>query len=80
VSEQVSEKQKITAYIPVDDDEFAEQIMIGVHTGLRKGSEAPSSGPLWQAISASDDSAWADAANFCVYGLKSMGYKLVKEA
>jgi hypothetical protein len=65
--------------IEVADDEFAEQIAIGVHTGLRKGSDAPSSGPLWKAIGASDDSAWGDAARFCVYGLKSMGYKLVKE-
>ena len=76
----MTEKQKITTYIPVDDDEFAEHIMIGVHTGLRKGTEAPSSGPLWQAINASNDSAWADAADYCVQGLKSMGYKLVKEA
>jgi hypothetical protein len=68
------------AYIPVDDEEFAELLMEGVHTGLRKGSEAPSSGPLWRAISESNDSAWMDAVEFCVEGMKSMGYKLVKEA
>ena len=66
--------------VPVPDDEIQEQIAIGMHTGLRKGSEAPSSGPLWQAISQSDDSAWTDAARFCVYGLKSMGYVISKEA
>lgn len=66
--------------IEVDDKEAAEQIAVGIHTGLRKGSDAPSSGPLWQAIFQSDDSAWADAADYCVYGLKAMGYKIVKEA
>jgi hypothetical protein len=71
---------KPNAFIYVEDDEFAEHIAIGVHTGLRKGSEAPSSGMLWRAISESDDSAWLDACNYAVYGLKSMGYRLVKAA
>jgi hypothetical protein len=62
-----------------DDEEFAEHIAIGVHTGLRKGSEAPSSGPLWRAISESSDSAWPDACAYAVSGIKSMGYKLVRE-
>jgi hypothetical protein len=74
------ERDKPNAYIPVEDDEFAEQIAIGVHTGLRKGSEAPSSGPLWRAISESNDGAWLEACQYAVYGLKHMGYKLVKEA
>jgi hypothetical protein len=65
--------------IEVSDEELAEQIAIGVHTGLRKGSEAPSSGKLWQAIRKSEDSAWSDAAEYCVYGLKSMGYKITRE-
>jgi hypothetical protein len=76
----VSERDKVYTYIPVEDDEFAEQIAIGVHTGLRKGSEAPSSGPLWRAIGESTDSAWSDACAYAVWGLKEMGYKLVKEA
>jgi len=63
----------------VTDKEFAEQIAVGVHTGLRKGSEAPSSAALWRAIGESDDTAWMDAAEFCVYGLKSMGYVLMRE-
>jgi len=62
----------------VDNEELAENIAIGVHTGLRKGSDAPSSGPLWQAISASDDSAWTDAVAYCVSGLRSMGFKFVR--
>jgi hypothetical protein len=68
-----------TKQVEVSDEEFEEHIAIGVHTGLRKGSDAPSSGPLWRAIGESTDSAWSDAARFCVYGIKSMGYRLVKE-
>jgi hypothetical protein len=67
-----------TKQVEVPDNELAEQIAVGMHTGLRKGSEAPSSHKLWKAISTSDDSAWSDAAAFCVYGLKSMGYKITK--
>ena len=63
----------------VTDDEVAEQIAIGMHTGLRKGSEAQSSHKLWKAISESNDSAWSDAAAYCVYGLKAMGYKITKD-
>lgn len=62
----------------VDDDELQEQIAIGMHTGLRKGSDAPSSGPLWRAISESNDGAWGDAARFTVYGLRAMGYRIQK--
>jgi hypothetical protein len=62
----------------VSDEDWQEQIAIGVHTGLRKGSDAPSSGPLWRAIGESDDSAWNDAARFCVWGMKAQGYRLVK--
>jgi len=63
-------------YEPVTQQELADQIALGMHTGLRKGSDAPSSGPLWQAIAASEDTAWSDAARFCAYGLESMGYEV----
>jgi len=76
----MAERGKANTFITVEDAEWEEQIAIGVHTGLRKGSDAPSSGPLWRAIGESDDGAWGDAVRFCVYGMKSMGYKLVKEA
>lgn len=61
-----------------EDKELASDIATGMHTGLRKGSDAPSSGPLWKAISDSNDSAWFDAAQFCVYGLKAMGYTITR--
>jgi len=67
------------AQVEVTQSELAEQIAVGMHTGLRKGSEAPSSHKLWKAIATSDDSAWSDAAAYCVYGLTSMGYKITKE-
>jgi len=73
-------KAKMSKQVEVSKEELAEQIAIGMHTGLRKGSEAPSSSKLWQAISRSDDSAWSDAAAYCVYGLTSMGYKVTKAA
>lgn len=62
-----------------EDKMLADNIAMGMHTGLRKGSEAPSSGPLYRAISDSEDSAWSDAAAFCVWGLKEMGYKIVRD-
>ncbi len=65
--------------VDVTAEELAGQIAVGVHTGLRKGSEAPSSADLWQAISKSEDSAWTDAAHFCAYGLESMGYTTTRD-
>lgn len=69
----------MTTYEPVPDEEAQEQIAVGVHTGLRKGSEAPSSGRLWRRISQSNDGAWTDAVAYCVWGLNSMGYVLCKK-
>ena len=66
-------------YVEIDDDELREQIAIGMHTGLRKGSEAPDSAALWKAISESTDSSWSDAARYCVWGLRQMGYEVRKK-
>lgn len=66
-------------YEPVTDEAAADLIGEGVHTGLRKGSEAASSGPLWRAISESEDGAWSDAVRYCVWGLKTMGYVICVE-
>jgi len=73
-------KDVAPAQVEVSAEELAGQIAVGVHTGLRKGSEAPSSADLWQAIAKSDDSAWSDAAAFCAHGLISMGYKITRDA
>jgi len=64
----------------VSTEELGEQIAVGVHTGLRKGSDEPSSGDLWKAINDSTDEAWGQAAHFCADGLKYMGYTITKAA
>ena len=68
-----------TTTVDVSDDEFQEHVAIGMHTGLRKGSDAPDSAKLWRAIADSKDSSWSDAAHFTVWAIKSMGYRLVKD-
>lgn len=72
-------KTEINDYEPVDKDTAASLIGEGVHTGLRKGSEAPSSAKLWRAISESDDGAWGEAVRYCVWGLEQMGYAVCKK-
>jgi hypothetical protein len=68
-----------TTYEPIDTDTAASLIGEGIHTGLRKGSEAPSSATLWRAIAESDDSAWEDAVAFCLWGLEYSGYAICKK-
>jgi hypothetical protein len=68
-----------TEFEEVSASELASIVAEGVHTGLRKGSEAPDSMDLWRAISNSDSDAWSDAARFLAWGLIDiMGYKVVK--
>jgi adenine deaminase len=66
-------------YEPVTAEEAADLIGEGVHVGLRKGSEAPSSAALWRAISESGDTAWSDAVKYCVWGLDMMGFAVCKK-
>lgn len=47
-----------------------------IHTGLRKGSDAPDAHDLWQAISASNTTAWSDAIEFAVHALEQGGIVL----
>ena len=56
----------------IGHNELRSHIGEGVHTGLRKGGDAPSGPDLWKAIGDSQDSAWSDAVAFCVYGLRQM--------
>ena len=56
----------------IGHSELRSHIGEGVHTGLRKGGDAPSAPDLWKAIGDSEDSAWSDAVDFCVYGLREM--------
>ena len=44
----------------------------GVHTGLRKGTDAPDAPKLWQALADRDTTAWADACEFAADPFFSM--------
>jgi hypothetical protein len=61
---------------PLEDAEAAELIGEGIHTGLRKGSDAEGAHDLWLAINKLQTSAWSDALAYMVDGLAYMGYKL----
>ncbi len=62
-------------WIPLTSEEALSLIGEGIHTGLRKGSDAPESGPLWKAINESG-TAWSDALTFLVEGFELMNVAL----
>lgn len=64
---------------PLPLEEVAALISEGVHTGLRKGSDAEDAGDLWRAIYDSETSAWWDAVRYAAWGLDYMGYAVVKK-
>lgn len=66
-------------WTPVSDEDALSMLGEGIHTGLRKGSEAESSGPLWRAIRESEDGAWPDALRYCLWGMDQMGYAVCKK-
>jgi hypothetical protein len=70
---------KYTVWEPVDDDEAVEQIAVGIHTGLRKCSEASDGAELWRAISDSNGSSWEDAVKYCVWGLRELGFAVCRK-
>lgn len=68
----------MSKWTPVDNDEATSLIGEGLHTGLRKGTDAPEAHDLWESIRNSDQ-AWSDALNYLMWGLETMGYRLCKE-
>lgn len=66
-------------WVPVDNEDAVSQLGEGIHTGLRKGSDAPEAPKLWTAIQDSDQ-AWSEALEYAVWGLGTMGYRLCREA
>lgn len=66
-------------WTPVADEDARSIIGEGVHTGLRKGTDAPEAHDLWVAISKSDE-AWSDALDFFVWGLDQMDMALCKRS
>lgn len=66
-------------WTPIEDDLATEIIGEGLHTGLRKGSEAEDAHALWVAIKQSDTSAWSDALDYLVWGLGEMGLAVCRK-
>jgi hypothetical protein len=67
-----------TTYIPIPEEEIRSLIGEGLHTGLRKGTDAPGANALWTAI-ADSDQAWSDALRFLVRGLEVMGLAVCRK-
>lgn len=69
----------MTKYEPIaSQSEVASILGEGLHTGLRKGTEAPEAHPLWLAIRDSER-AWSEALDFLVDGLDQMGLALCRK-
>ena len=65
-----------TKMVPVPKDLAAEQIGVGIHTGIRKGSDAPEAAALWGAISDSTQ-AWSDGIDYLLWGMGAMGWQIL---
>lgn len=71
-------KVLVPAPVEIAADETVSILGEGIHTGLRKGTDAPEAHDLWMAISNSDN-AWSDALGYAVWGLGYMGLALVRK-
>lgn len=67
-----------TRWVPVDNATAKSVIGEGLHTGLRRGTDAPEAPALWNQIARSEQ-AWSDALAFLVSGLDCMGMALCKK-
>lgn len=67
-----------TTYTPLPASEAASIIGEGLHTGLRKGTDAPEAHDLWTAVRDSNR-AWSEALAYLVDGLDYMGLALCKK-
>jgi hypothetical protein len=56
----------------IPDEDAVSILGEGLHTGLRKGTDAPEAMALHRAIGDSDR-AWSDALHYLVWGLDQMG-------
>jgi hypothetical protein len=73
-----TETTETATWVPVSKKDARSIIGEGVHTGLRKGTDADGAHELWDAIHKSDE-AWSDALEFFVWGLDQMGMALCKK-
>lgn len=69
----------MTTWNEISREEACSLLGEGVHTGLRKGSDASDSGTLWRAIFESKTTAWSDALDYAVWGLNEMGYGICRK-
>lgn len=67
------------ALTKLSDDDAKGQIGQGIHTGLRKATDSPQSGLVWQAIQDLPADEWNAVLSFLVKGLASMGIALYEE-
>lgn len=51
--------------VPTDDDDARSTLGVGIHTGLRKGTDAANSHIAWKAL-ADDESGWDDALEWAI--------------
>lgn len=72
-----NEGKTVTGTVP-SKEEVLSMLGEGIHTGLRKGTDAESAHDLWVAISNSNDGAWSDALDYALWGIQYMGYEIVK--
>lgn len=66
-------------WMPVSADLAMELLGEGIHTGLRKGSDAHDAHELWLAIDRSESSAWSDALRYFISGLDAMGFAICEK-
>lgn len=71
------EGRTVTGVVP-PKDEILSMVGEGIHTGLRKGTDAESSGPMWQAIANSSDGGWSEALDWFLWGLRYSGWEIVR--
>jgi hypothetical protein len=73
----MTERTEHSTWVPIDEETAMSIIGEGIHTGVRKGSEDPSSAKLWGMIADSGTS-WDDALHWLMYGLDAMDMALCK--
>lgn len=62
-----------TVWTPLPAEKAASICGEGVHTALRKGTNAPGAHKAWRAIADMDSDGWSDAMAWFVWSLDYMG-------
>jgi len=67
-----------TEWEAMSKDDAASVVGEGLHTGLRKGTDAPEAHDLWKAIQDSEQ-AWSDAIDYLLWGLEQMNLAICRK-